>query len=286
MLAHYFTVISAERMSKQLELNSNLPNPSFLLDELFATSTKRRTTFCTPRQSSTSLILARQCVYCRTDPLITNETFLVNYFQTEERIIDALLEYALEMLASFYSAICIKWDTACCYRASYLYNRRQYDEVLHLCEVILHNPDLQNDLKQYAYTNVLLFPPLDAFFDSDVQCLLGLHTLVWYLSPQNDYLRTLEFAQVYSHFVYFKKEPLSISTNYPDPANYHYSLGGHFLARYLKLRCLIDNEQPWMEVMHEFAATKRTRPFEHIIHRFVVQKLCKNRCNSRFPSRQ
>ena len=290
LFAYYLTIISTERMSKQLELNFELPTPSFPLDYFIAVSAKRK--FSTPMQSCTSLKVVRQCVYRRTVSEAANATSGEHHFPIEEKMVDALFEYALEKLISFYGVICIKCDTVSCYRALYLYKCRQYCAVLHLCEVILHQPDLQNDLKQYAYSNVQLLPPFDTFFDSDAQCLLGLHTLVWYLSPVNeepwkcDIATESTFAHVFSHYVYFKNQPLSISLGYPYPVNCHYSLGGHFLAMYLKLRCLIENEQPWIDVMYEFAATKRTRPFEHIIHQFVLKKLCKNRSNSRLSSRQ
>jgi len=41
----------------------------------------------------------------------------------------------------------------------------------------LKDTDLHNDLKEFSFANVLLMPPLDSFFDRDVQSLLGFHTL-------------------------------------------------------------------------------------------------------------
>src|SRR6218665_103989 len=55
---------------------------------------------------------------------------------------------------------------------------------------ILH--DLQSDLKEFSFANVLLLPPLDSFFDKEVQSLLGFHTLFYWLSPLNDRMAKIE----------------------------------------------------------------------------------------------
>ena len=49
--------------------------------------------------------------------------------------------------------------------------------MFHLCERILKDPDLHNELKEFPFANVLLMPTIDSFFDRDVQSLLGFHTL-------------------------------------------------------------------------------------------------------------
>ena len=61
-----------------------------------------------------------------------------------------------------------------------------YDEVFQLRERILNEPDMNRKLKVFSLPYVLMIPPLDFFFDRDVQFLLGLHTLFYYLSPLND----------------------------------------------------------------------------------------------------
>ena len=194
VFAYYLTAISAERISKQLQLNPDLPTSAFPLDQLLLVLTKRK--FCTSMKSSICFKHIRECVYRRTDSLTANATFSVNPLIVKEKLIDALTEYALENMTSFYSVIRKDFDIQCntadCYRALYLYKCRQYDEVLHLCERILNEPDLQSDLKEFAFANVLLLPPLDSFFDRDVQSLLGFHTLFYYLSPLNDDMRKFE----------------------------------------------------------------------------------------------
>ena len=157
-------------------------------------------------------------------------------------------------MTSFYSVIRkdfgIQCNTVDCYRALYLYKCRQYDEVLHLCERILHEPDLQSDLKEFAFANVLLLPPLDSFFDGDVQSLLGFHTLFYYLSPLNDDMRNLSLLPS-QRLHNFLPDTSTIRRNRCQSSLYcshsikcHYFLGRHFLARYLKLRCCIDCNHP------------------------------------------
>src|SRR6218665_6787 len=99
-------------------------------------------------------------------------------------------------MTSFYNVICkefgILCNTADCYRALYLNNCRKHDELLHLCEQILNEPDLTSELKKFSFANILVIPPLDSFFDRDVQSLLGFHTLFYCLFLLNDDLGKLE----------------------------------------------------------------------------------------------
>ena len=77
--------------------------------------------------------------------------------------------------------------------------------MLLLCGRILEDsdPDLQNDLKKFGLANVLVFPPLDAYFDADVQSLLGFHTLFYYLNPLNDDLMDINMLEKSSSFENF-----------------------------------------------------------------------------------
>ena len=52
-----------------------------------------------------------------------------------------------------------------------------------------------------------------------------------------------------------------------------YFLGAHFLARYLKLRCLFDCNQLSNEAIDAFTAKSSKLPFEHIICGFLRKKL-------------
>jgi len=172
-------------------------------------------------------------------------------FRVKDEVKAALMEYALENMTSFYSSIHYNFDFQCntadCYRALYLYKYRQYDEVLLLCDRILKDPDLHNDLKKCGFANVLVFPPLDECFDADVQSLLGFHTLFYYLNPLNDDLMNIKlphkstsFAHFFARTVFSVRVPLSDSLHCSCSIKCHYFLGRHFLARYLKLRCAIN----------------------------------------------
>src|SRR5688572_21397054 len=136
----------------------------------------------------------------------------------KETVIGVLMECALENMTSFYTVIRndfgIQCNTHDCYRALYLYKSRQYDEMLHLCERILQQPELQRDLMKFSFANILVLPPLDSFFDGDVQSLLGFHTLFYYLSYLNDdmgkdmLITESTFDQLFARFVYHDRREL------------------------------------------------------------------------------
>ena len=168
-------------------------------------------------------------------------------------------------------------NTIICYRALCLYKCGQYDQVLHLCEGILKDFDLKKDMKEYSFTNVLLLPPLDFFFDRDVQSLLGFRTLSYYLSPLNNVLGNIEltaestFEHWFARCVFRKIFELVIYPRNSYSIRSHFFLGRHFLARYLKLRCHIDINLPFKETLNDFIIQKCSLPFEHIIRRFILR---------------
>ena len=279
LFAYYLMVISAEKIPKQLGLNVDLPTSNFPLDHFILVVIKQKS--CTWTKSSFCLSGTKQCVYRRLNSLTASATLNVSHSKVKETLIDALTEYAFENLALFYNAIRNDLGIECntiidYYHALYLYKRRKYDEVLDLCERILYEPDQKSSLKEFAIANVLLMPPLESFFDRDVQSLLGFHTLVCYLFPLNDDMKNVEetpdstFVHMFARYIYYDKNLLSgfllLSVKY------HYFLGRHFLARYLKLRCHVDCSNPFTEAMDELAAMKCTFPFEHIIRAFLLQK--------------
>ena len=165
----------------------------------------------------------------------------------------------------------------------------------HLCnQIILDESDLQSNMKRLALANVLLLPPLDSFFDEDVQSLLGFHTLFCYLSHLREGERISECIKnstlAHWHCSYcmhfFRdtglhcrpmnnppKNPISCHLTCNCAIEYVNVLGGHFLARYLKVRCCIDCNLPPSEALTEFASHKVHRPFERIIRVFLLHKL-------------
>ena len=171
-------------------------------------------------------------------------------------------------------------NTVDCYRAAYLYNCLNYPEVLHLCERILEEPDLRSDLKELVFANVIVMPPLDTYFDRDVQCLLGFDTLFCYLFARNEHLwktkgtNESEFQNYFTRAIYLEKSlPSQFLLVYNYCVECHYFLGRHFLARYLKTRCLIDCNRSKSEIMIEFKQLKSNLPFEHMMRCCLWQKL-------------
>src|SRR6218665_2997668 len=282
VFAHYLAVLSAERMSICFELQYDLPDSEFPMDKYLKASLKPKS--CAAMGLSNDFNVTRQIVYRRIDSFTDSDLISVNPVTVNETVIWILMEYALENMTSFYRVIRadygIQCNTADCYRASYFYKCLKYKEALNLCEQILHEPDLQRDLKEFSMTNVLLMPPLDLFFDGDMQSLLGFHTLFYFLSPHHDKTPRslvvadyLTFEHWFSNHMYFRNNGLFQFLPLKYSFKCHYFLGRHFLARYLKVRCYIDCGLPYADAMKEFTVQKTNLPFEHIIHRFLQRKL-------------
>ena len=271
--AYHLTVISTERLSKISELNSNLFTSALFLDQLLLVISKRKN--CTLNKSSIGFSDVRRCVYRRTDSLkIIGLVPSMRPLNDKETFIEILTEFALESMTSFYIVMCEDFGIQCgivdCYRALYLYMCRKYDEMMSLCERILQEPDLESDLKEFAFANVLVLPPLDYFFDGDIQSLLGFQTLFYYLSPLYD---DSVFTQFFAKFIHATYEQFSETPVHPYHFKCHYFIGRHFLASYLKLRCCIDCNYPFAEeAITEFAAVKSNLPFEHVIRQFILRK--------------
>jgi len=125
----------------------------------------------------------------------------------------------------------------------------------------------------------MVLPPLDSYFDRDIQCLLGLHALACYLSPLNEDFQKaketseLSFQQFFARRIYSEKCLLSMVLFSEYNEKCHYFLGGHFLARYLKVRCLLDCKKSNSEVMLEFNRMESRLPFEHMIRCFLQKRL-------------
>jgi len=278
---HLIQVLSSNRMSKQFNLHYNFPDSLFPMDINLKVLIKPQYIFSI--KSTSCINAASQIVYRRLDFVTYADFSSLNSKIVKERVLGALMEYALENMTSFYNVIRKDFGVNCntidCYRALILYKCRKNDEALHLCEQILKESDLQSDLKECSFANVLLVPPFDAYFDRDVQSLLGFHTLFHYLSPLNDDMAKIEatfkstFECNFFKTVYQEKFELATLLACQYSVKCHYFLGRHFLARYLKARCCIDCNLPYSEALTELAALKTTLPFEHIIRRFLLRKL-------------
>src|SRR6218665_1853368 len=216
VFAQYLSVLSAERMSRRSDFHHDLSDSFFSMDVYMKGLMKLKCTFS--MISASHCNAARQIVYRRPDSLADTEASNVNPTIVKERVLHALMEHASENISQFYNVIRKDFGVNCntddCYRALYLYKCYQYDQALNLCERILKDSDLQNDLKEFALANVLLIPPLDSFFDTDVQSLLRFHTLFFYLSPMNDGMAKVDltpestFDHWFAQHVYFNRYKL------------------------------------------------------------------------------
>src|SRR6218665_1515396 len=149
MFAHYLFGLSAERLSKQSDFYHDLPDSLYPMDVNLKGLTKPKRIASIKLRSCYSA--ARQVEHSMPNSLIETEALNVNHTIVKQRVLDALMGCALENMTSFYNAIRkdfgFSCNTADCYRALYLYKCRQYDKALHLCEQILKDSNLQNDLK-------------------------------------------------------------------------------------------------------------------------------------------
>jgi len=275
-------LLSAESIFKCVDFHHNLPGSSFPIDEYFKTLIKSKHVASMTLVSNFST--ARQIVYRRPVSLAEANLVILNSLSVKETILNLLLEYALDNMSFFETVLGedfdIQFNVVDCYRALYLYNCRKYEKMISLCQRILCEPDVPGDLKEHAFANVLLLPPLDSFFDREVQSLLGFHTLYYYLSPLKDEMSkcVLTAESLFAHWfaleVYYCGMQLSASISSQNRIyKYHYFLGRQFVARYLKVRCCIDCNLPYTEAITDFVAQKAKLPFERIIRRFLLRKL-------------
>ena len=162
VFAYYLTISSIERKARAYGINQICQTPTFPLDAILITITNRKFSRIPTRKGR---VLR---VYQRTDALNSLEVLNGSRLKNKDDIIQLLKEFSLQNLMLFYNAICKDFDIQCstvdCYRAAYLYQRRKYPEILDLCERILNKPDLQCDLKEFAFANVIVLPPISLFF--------------------------------------------------------------------------------------------------------------------------
>src|SRR6218665_1989020 len=147
VFAYYLCLSSAERIFMSVAVHHNLPDSSFPVDKYLKIVIKSKCAASMKLGSHFST--ARQIVYQRTSPLTESKAILVSPLTVKEKLIDILLEYALEHLSLIEIVLGedfgIQCNTIDCYRALYFYKCRKYDEAMHLCERILGEPDEQND---------------------------------------------------------------------------------------------------------------------------------------------
>jgi len=271
VFAHYLIVLATGGISKHSLLQHELPSAEFPMDEYLKALLRPNCTLSYAPKQNNDRIKDSPTGLSRTSNSV------------KETVVGLLFEYALENMASFYKVIYrdfgLHGNIVECYRALYLYKCRKYDEVQQLCQRVLHEPDLKNEAKGLTLANILMLPPVDAFFDEDVQSLLGFHTLLYYLSPLREPMlkyMNIEYSTYpywHSYSIRYREDELCFHLGRDCSIKCKNVLGGHFIARYLKVRCFIDCNLPCKEAMREFAAQEVDRPFELIIRRFLLEKV-------------
>src|SRR6218665_3983159 len=277
VFAHYLTIASFERIHTAFGDNNIAQTAAFPLDAILIAITNRKSLRKLKKRKSVFR------VYQRTNPIHKLETTSERWLPNEDAIVELLMEYSLGNMTLFYNAIRTDFDIDCstvdCYRAAFLYQCHKYPEVYQLCDRILNARDLGNDLKELAFANVMILPPLDSYFDRDIQCLLGLHTLVSNLLPSNANLWETDDNEMVISENKLLEDIYSRNSSLSKVLVRHYSkkccyfLGRHFLARYLRVRCLIDCNRSFSDVELEFRMLKACLPIEQLIRCFLESKL-------------
>jgi hypothetical protein len=183
-------------------------------------------------------------------------------------------------MTRFYAALAeefgSKFNLASCYEALSLYLCHKYEDVIGLCERLLEEPEHDSELEEFQYLNVNVSLPFIAYFDEDIQALVGFQLLVLRVSSMhnvvlenilgddNKWVRRLQFVD---HLL----QSFSASKTFCETFNP--ILRRQFLGNYLKLRCLLDLGFPLSEVKSAFRCLKSRFLFEHTLLLFMRQKI-------------
>jgi len=111
----------------------------------------------------------------------------------------------------------------------------------------------------------MVFPPLDLLFDTDGQCVLGVYTLAYYLLVTYEDSGAIKlsilspFHKSFLRSMRSGKFSLSVVLAWPYSVGVtrYYFIGRHSLARYLKVRCLLDCNNSFSEAMFEFRKSRQ-----------------------------
>lgn len=132
-----------------------------------------------------------------------------------------------------------------------------------------------------AFTHVLAVRPFNAFFDDELLCLIALQVLCHVAFPESTpkciERITFNFRVEERHGARNQFDMSFRNLFTPKSCIVQYFLGRHFLARYLKLRCLLSCDQrSASDIFEAFFDLKPHLPFEHVVHQFLLRKLQRN----------
>src|SRR6218665_19722 len=91
-------------------------------------------------------------------------------------------EYMIRFYTSLSEEFGAKFNLASCYEALSLYLRRKYENVLTVCTRILQEPEDDSELDEFQFLSVNVCYCFNAYFDEDIQGLVGFQLLVLQLT--------------------------------------------------------------------------------------------------------
>src|SRR6218665_3931480 len=207
-------------------------------------------------------------------------SFLPGKMDIGETLAKISNEYMIRFYTSLSEEFGAKFNLASCYEALSLYLRRKYENVLTVCTKILQEPEADSELDEFQFLSVNVCYCFNAYFDEDIQALVGFQLLVLQLTsmqhneeiPSDDSQQSIRLPFADRH-----SQANSAYKNY----NKAFSpiLRKQFLGTYLVLRCLLNLEAPMFMVKAAFKCLSlRCRfLFERTLVHFVHQKLIRYR---------
>src|SRR6218665_1611307 len=197
-------------------------------------------------------------------------------------VADALSRISNDYMTHFYTSLSeefgTKFNLGPCYEAISLYKCRRHEDVIFMCEKFLEDPGDDSELEEFQFLNVNVCTYFMAYFDEDIQTLVGFQLLALRLSSIRH--------RVFDYFLHHRPNIegltcMTITDRISQSAlanmlfwkTFKPILRKQFLGNYLKLRCLLDLEFPLLEVISAFKCLKGRFPFENSLVHFMHKKI-------------
>ena len=203
-----------------------------------------------------------------TEELEVSATEIVLPGQTD--VAEVFARISNDYMTSFYASVSeefgTKFNLASCYEALSLYLYRRYENVIGLCEKLLEEPEHDSEVEKFQFLNVNVSLHFIAYFDEDIQALVGFQLLVLRLSSMQHY-------HILEDILYDNRNQRAISAYNTFCETFNPILRKQFLGNYLKLRCLLDLGLPLFEVRAALQCLKSHLLFENTLVQFMRQKI-------------
>src|SRR6218665_3309561 len=207
----------------------------------------------------------------------TEESTIAIILPGKPDVADALARISNDYMIRFYTSLSeefgSKFNLGSCYKALSLYMFRRYEEVLSMCEKLLDEPEDDSELEEFQFLNVNVCTYFMAYFDEDIQTLVGFQLLALRLSSM--YHNLLEYFILHDEIKWFTRKPMTGRfSRFPFASlvfwkTFNPILRKQFLGNYFKLRCLLDMEFPRFEVISAFLCLKSRFIFENNLLHFM-----------------